>query len=147
MNRKRRIPEQITSTRDKIKTHPKAPCFSLNEGYPVVTFRYRDENKYTFLKASFEDLKSFLAFVFKLEKYTWQQIYETAGKEKSGFGYTPVPKDRLPNLPSGVPDDATVFELRVNQKARVFAFRGSPHRGENDFCCVIWYDTNHDICS
>ena len=91
-----------------------------------------------------EELSNFSEFTNKLTSMTWEQIYKTGGKSgnKTGVGYTPhSKKNKLPNqgIVSGLSEDISFFELRVNQKARVHGFRS----GSSFF--LVWLDRNHEV--
>lgn len=90
-----------------------------------------------------EELRILSAFIQKLSKTTWAQIYKTGGKpgNKDGLGYTlHGPGFKTPPKPQDISEDITFFELRVTRAARVHGFRC-----QNAFF-LVWLDRAHQVC-
>lgn len=104
----------------------------------VLSFELFQSAKSELDSLSKEQIRSFFAFLRKLTERTWIQILQTAGKpgEKTGLGYTPLPRNPLQDHPGLRPDD-TVSEMRVSEKFRVFGVR----RGQAYF--LLCLDPNH----
>lgn len=87
-----------------------------------------------------DELRAFSAFCRKLAQMTWQQIVQTGGRNKTGVGWTPVPRDQLPSTSflRAISEDISWMELRVTQVARVFGFRA----GHAFF--LVFLDRGHD---
>lgn len=116
------------------------------ENNAFVILKYFDGKYQCFSEWSNNELKDFTSFIEKINNMTWNEIYKTAGKGKSGkktgFGYT-VHKDKsvLPNktIVDKLSEDITFFELRVSQEARVHGFR------VKSAFFLVWLDRNHDV--
>ena len=73
-----------------------------NENNAFIILKYFDGNFQCFSQWTNNELKDFSSFIGKINNMTWNEIYKTAGKGKSGkkvgFGYT-VHKNKsvLPN--------------------------------------------------
>ena len=122
------------------RRYPKPDARFKNDGYPVFSFKFSDKNKYTLFDWPKEDLYQFIRFLNKVESRTWNMIQSTAGKsDKSGLAFTQLKKSQLPVLPANISEDVTIFELRINEKMRVFAFR------TGDICNFVWFDRTHQV--
>jgi len=126
--RSRRIPPQ---------ERPKILPFKNND-VPVFSFLHCDPLKYTVREWNLSELRELFRFFGKVENQTWTQIMLSG--RSGGLGYTPVSRKSLPALPNKIPEDATIFELRVCEKKRVFAHRFG------DICHLIWFDREHRVC-
>lgn len=117
------------------------------EGNNVSAFvymKYYDHTHQCFSEWQPDELRLFSAFIDKLRKITWTDIYKSGGKsgKKVGLGYT-IHKDTdiLPNqnIVKLLSEDTLFFELRVGGKIRVHGFR------LRSAFCLIWLDRNHEI--
>lgn len=109
-----------------------------------VNLKYYDHAHECLSQWSSPELSDFSEFTNKLTQTTWSDIYKSGGKSghKTGLGYTVHKnKDNLPRKGkvTGLSEDITLFELRVNQKARVTGFRS-----QSSFF-LVWLDRNHHI--
>jgi hypothetical protein len=140
MSKRRKVPKPIQDkSTGSIPTQESNQKTSTNHENPIICFSKRDKKKYCF--HDIRDLKRFFDFLDKIEQVTWQQIIESGGKVKTGLGYDKITdKNVLKQLPSYVPPDSNLFELRVNDKGRAFAFTDGAK------CYFVWWDQDHKIC-
>ena len=130
---KRRIPiEQYTNSRN-----PKIPtqAYIIDDARisEAVTFSFKNSCENHFLLSTWKDRElSDLIKTFKtMESLDWNQIYQ-----HNGLRYKLI--DQCPRtLPHGIPPDVSIFELRVNEKSRLFGYRS------DNICNIIWFDNNH----
>lgn len=119
------------------------PSIKENTITSYVNLKYYDPTHECFSVWQAAELSDFSNFTKKLTSITWADIYKSAGKvQKAGLGYTlHKDKTKLPNNGNinGVSEEVTLFELRINQKARVHGFRM-----KNAFF-LVWLDRNHQV--
>jgi hypothetical protein len=107
-----------------------------------VSIRFVQHEWECFSDWSKTEMKSFWAFVDKAHQYTWQNVRDQSRKtDKSGLAYTIMTVKQYPDseFKKSLDPDITIFELRVNEKARVHCFR------DKAVCYVCWLDRNHRI--
>ncbi|MDD5410908.1 MAG: hypothetical protein PHF31_05760 [Methylobacter sp.] len=132
----------IASSQPKKDTH---------KHYPYVALKYFDNEWQCFSDWEKDELQQFSSFLKKLAGYTWQQVYETAGKPgtKHGLAYTKLDinsisdsaKEHLSRVRQQISDDIQFFELRVNQnKLRVHGFQS-----QSAFFLIL-LDREHQVC-
>jgi hypothetical protein len=122
-----------------------ANALGLGEGenIPYLQLKFFDSKHQCFSEWTTDELKLFTAFIDKIQKSNWNEIFKSgSGTNKSGFGFTKC-KDTslLPNqeIVKSLSQDVNFFELRVSQKARVHGFR------VKSAFCIVWLDRNHEI--
>jgi hypothetical protein len=89
-----------------------------------------------------DELRAFSDFNRKLGLLSWQRIYETGGKRKTGLGFTQHDENaRVPRLDflDQLDPDIRLFELRVTLKARVHGFRAG------DAFFLVLLDREHRV--
>lgn len=89
-----------------------------------------------------EEMKSFWLFIKKAHEYTWQNLKDQSckGKNKNGLGFTSISVSKYPKkYRENFDPQSNLFELRVNQKARVHCFR------DKSVCYIIVLDKDHKV--
>ena len=114
---------------------------STDKELPILSFQHVDSRTFRLSAWHDRELDDLIRCFQKIERHTWEEIKRTGGSvpKKVGLGYTIRDKSEIPPLPTSVPDDATIFELRVCSKKRIFA-----HRADR-ICYIIWFDREHSI--
>ncbi len=118
---------------------------NVEDNKPYVALKYYQSSHQCFSEWNKNELRAFSDFIEKLRQVNWNVIWMSGGKgdKKAAFGFT-LHKERN-KLPSNgaalkeVSQDIPVFELRVNQKARVHGFR------MRSAFFLVWLDRNHQI--
>jgi len=108
-----------------------------SENLPVyISLKYFDGSYECFSEWQSRDLKTFTKFIDKLREHTWEDV-----KKSDGFRYTELNRAELPKkrILTIISPETTIFELRVNQKARVHGFK------VQSVFFLIWLDRNHKI--
>lgn len=116
---------------------------STDDERPSFRFGHSDPSKYCLHEWQASEIKALVETFKRLEQRTWRQIKATGGQgdASGGLGYKPIDRKMLPALPADVPPDATISEIRVTQKMRLFG-----HRSEAMFY-LVWFDREHGILS
>lgn len=123
---------------------PAATPFSHSEEeYPSFRFGSRDENKYCLHEGTKQETELLFKAFAKYERYTWNQVRSSGGQgqDSGGIGFKPVSSSALPGLPSEVPSDVRIHEMRVNKKMRILGYRVGA------VFYLVWYDREHDLLS
>lgn len=108
----------------------------------IISFLHLQNSYQCFSEWSKQEMNDFWNFYTKVHEYTWTQIYASARKSnKNGLAYTVIDKKMYPSpeFKTTLSEDITIFELRVNQKARVHGFRNK------SVFYICWLDRNHQI--
>ena len=109
---------------------------------PYVALKYYHADFECFSEWEPGELRAFSDFNRKMGQLSWQQIYETGGKQKTGLGFTLHDGNaRLPDLGflDELDPDVRLFELRVTRKARVHGFRAG------DAFFLVLLDREHRV--
>ncbi|WP_160045677.1 MAG6450 family protein [Paenibacillus sp. USDA918EY] len=109
---------------------------STEDQTPLFSFEHLCENNFYLHNLGKQELKELHNFLKKSSKMTWKQI-----RMSDGIKYKTIPRSSLTaRVPSSVPDDASIDEMRVTQEHRIFGFK------VNGIFNVIWFDPTHDVC-
>jgi hypothetical protein len=109
---------------------------------PYVALKYYDPGFECFSEWRPDELRAFSDFNRKLGLLSWQRIYETGGRRKTGLGFTQHDENaRVPRLGflDQLDPDIRLFELRVTLKARVHGFRAG------DAFFLVLLDREHRV--
>ncbi|KAA6323513.1 hypothetical protein EZS27_027054 [termite gut metagenome] len=89
-----------------------------------------------------KEMKKFWDFNRGIHKIRWDDLHKSGGKEKTGWGYTLIPRDKYKRISffETISKDKNIFELRVDNKMRVHGFREK----SVFYLCVL--DREHRIC-
>ncbi|WP_409286245.1 MAG6450 family protein [Pontibacter sp. G13] len=113
-----------------------------NQANVFVSLRYVQDEYECFSDWEKVEMKNFWNFLRKVHDYTWQQVYNQAGKRnKSGLAYTPLDRGlfKFSSFLENLSEDVQIFELRVSGKIRVHGFR------VKSVFYICWLDREHRI--
>jgi len=141
--KKGRIPQVVSPTGRHISSDAvSAAQRTPDKENPSFRFGYADLQNYCLHHANTEQIEALVKALAKMERYTWEQVRTSGGQGQhvGGLGYKPVePTKRMPRFPSDLPEDATIHEIRVTQRMRLFGYR------EDTIFYIIWFDPDHAI--
>lgn len=125
------VPKQASKISDKA-TELKGE--STDNQTPLFSFRCVCKTHCQLSEWEKTEIKSLISTLQKVEGLLWRDI-----KKHQGLDYKPVDKVAY-KLPSSVPPDATIEELKVNKQRRLVGYRSG--RIFN----LVWFDRVHGVC-
>lgn len=99
----------------------------------VFSFSHVCPNWYQLHDWDHDELKALVENFKIMEQLGWNGV-----PKAKGLRFKPT-KTRQENFPDSVPEDATIHEVSVTMKARVFGFR------DTDTFFLVWFDWNHKV--
>ena len=107
-----------------------------------ISHKYLQHKFQCFADWEKKEMNDYWGFNDTLHTMTWQNVFAQGGKKnKTGLGYTVIKRNVYPDsdFKRKLSQEITLFELRVNEKARVHGFR------MRSIFFLCWLDRNHDI--
>lgn len=116
---------------------------NTDDEHPSFRFGHADHNKNCLHEWQANEIKALMETFKRLEQRTWRQIKATGGQGEAsgGLSYKPIDRKKLPAAPADVPPDATISEIRVSQKMRLFGHRSGA------MYYLVWFDREHSLLS
>lgn len=103
-----------------------------NDKYCCLKFSQCDDNKYQLWELNKQELEIFISYAKKVEKLSWQEIYQSKGLNYEKIDDI-VPPDYLDN-------SISLYSMRANKKIRILGYRSY------EFFYIVWFDNNHETC-
>ncbi|NES73230.1 MAG: hypothetical protein F6K24_52600 [Okeania sp. SIO2D1] len=116
MSKKKRVPKPPqTKKRLTQQTNQHPVVKNSDEEHPSFRFTYIDKNRWLLSDWQPSEITDLLQGLKKIEQYTWRQIKTHGSKKRGqsiGTGYKLIPDH--PSLPTNVPEDAKLSEMRID---------------------------------
>jgi len=101
---------------------------------PLFSFKHVSDNHCLLCEWGNPELSELIGTLKTMESLTWSQVRQHKGLNLTGVDHPAYPP------PPSVPGDASITEVRVDEKRRLFGYRGGR------VFHLIWFDRNHQVC-
>lgn len=109
------------------------PSIDYDNVNPVFSFRHACQNNCLLSSWQTTELDQLVKRLKYIEQMTWKEV-----KANKGLNYKPV-ENYVLTLPSSVPKDSVIRELKVDDTKRLFGFR------DGNIFFFIWFDREHEV--
>jgi len=105
---------------------------NANDKCCCLKFSQCDDNRYQLSELNKQELDSFIDYAKKVEKLSWQSIYQS-----KGLNY-----EKIDNLgkPDYLDDCISLYSMRASRRFRILGYRN------HEFFYIVWFDNNHETC-
>jgi len=107
---------------------------STDNETPTFSFKHVCNNHCQLLEWQKQELSQLVNTFKIMESLMWKEV-----RKHQGLNLHPISRPVYP-LPTSVPEDAILEEVKVDEEERIFGYRGGR------VFYLIWFDRAHEVC-